>query len=124
MQTVRTIGLDIAKSVFRVHGVDADGQVVIRRQLRRTSLPCSTATLPWHPCREPPCKGRLVRSFRGGPLPVRSTELPAEPERSRLPALEKIADCLAVHSLQPRPLGVWPAIRVHAPHGTETVRAS
>ena len=35
MQTVRTIGLDIAKSVFRVHGVDADGQVVIRRQLRR-----------------------------------------------------------------------------------------
>src|SRR5215471_18913700 len=30
-----TIGLDIAKSVFQVHGVDAAGQVVIRRQLRR-----------------------------------------------------------------------------------------
>jgi len=28
MQTVSTIGLDIAKSVFQVHGVDADGQVV------------------------------------------------------------------------------------------------
>jgi hypothetical protein len=28
MQTVTTIGLDIAKSVFQVHGVDADGQVV------------------------------------------------------------------------------------------------
>jgi hypothetical protein len=26
MQTVRTIGLDIAKSVFQVHGVDAAGQ--------------------------------------------------------------------------------------------------
>jgi transposase len=31
MQTITTIGLDIAKSVFQVHGVDAAGQVVIRR---------------------------------------------------------------------------------------------
>ena len=35
MHTVTTIGLDIAKSVFQVHGVDATGQVVIRRQLKR-----------------------------------------------------------------------------------------
>ena len=35
MQVVKTIGLDIAKSVFQVHGVDADGQLVIRRQLKR-----------------------------------------------------------------------------------------
>ncbi len=35
MQTVTTIGLDIAKSVFQVHGVYADGQAVIRRQLKR-----------------------------------------------------------------------------------------
>ena len=35
MQTVATIGLDIAKSAFQVHGVDANGQVVIRRQLKR-----------------------------------------------------------------------------------------
>ena len=35
MQTVKTIGLDIAKSVFQVHGVDADGGVVVRRQLKR-----------------------------------------------------------------------------------------
>jgi transposase len=35
MQTVTTIGLDIAKSVFQVHGVDAAGQVLIRRQLKR-----------------------------------------------------------------------------------------
>jgi len=35
MQAVKTLGLDIAKSVFQVHGVDADGQVVIRRQLKR-----------------------------------------------------------------------------------------
>jgi transposase len=35
MQVITTIGLDIAKSVFQVHGVAADGQVVIRRQLKR-----------------------------------------------------------------------------------------
>jgi len=35
MQAIATIGLDIAKSVFQVHGVDAVGQVVIRRQLKR-----------------------------------------------------------------------------------------
>src|SRR5678809_305456 len=35
MQMVTTVGLDIAKSVFQVHGVDGAGQVVIRRQLKR-----------------------------------------------------------------------------------------
>jgi transposase len=35
MQVVRTVGLDIAKSIFQVHGVDGAGQVVIRRQLKR-----------------------------------------------------------------------------------------
>ena len=35
MQAVTTIGLDIAKSVFQVHGIDATGKVVIRRQLKR-----------------------------------------------------------------------------------------
>jgi transposase len=35
MEEVNTIGLDIAKSVFQVHGIDSAGQVVVRRQLRR-----------------------------------------------------------------------------------------
>ena len=38
MQAVTTIGLDIAKSVFQVHGVDAAGQVLIRRQLKRRAV--------------------------------------------------------------------------------------
>jgi transposase len=38
MQAVTTIGLDIAKSVFQVHGVDAEGMVVFRRQLRRRQV--------------------------------------------------------------------------------------
>jgi transposase len=35
MQAITTIGLDIAKSVFQVHGIDAAGKVIIRRQLKR-----------------------------------------------------------------------------------------
>ena len=35
MQTITTVGLDFAKSVFQVHGVDAEGNVVVRRQLKR-----------------------------------------------------------------------------------------
>jgi transposase len=38
MQTVATIGLDLAKSVFQVHCVDGDGVVVIRRALRRSQI--------------------------------------------------------------------------------------
>jgi transposase len=35
MQAITTIGLDIAKSVFQVHGIDAEGNVLIGRQLKR-----------------------------------------------------------------------------------------
>ena len=48
MQAIKTIGLDIAKSVFQVHGVDADGQVVVRRQLKRRYVLAFFQKLP--PC--------------------------------------------------------------------------
>jgi transposase len=32
---ITTIGLDIAKNVFQVHGIDAAEKVVVRKQLRR-----------------------------------------------------------------------------------------
>ena len=35
MEAITTIGLDIAKSVFQVHGIDAEGNVILRRQLER-----------------------------------------------------------------------------------------
>ena len=38
MEEVVTVGLDIAKSVFQVHGVDAAGQVVVQRKLTRAKL--------------------------------------------------------------------------------------
>jgi transposase len=48
MQAITTIGLDIAKSVFQVHGVDAEGHVVIRRQLKRRYVLAFFQKLP--PC--------------------------------------------------------------------------
>src|ERR1700692_4131989 len=48
MQTMTTIGLDIAKSVFQAHGVDAGGQGVIRRQIKRRYVLTFFEKLP--PC--------------------------------------------------------------------------
>ncbi|MEM9765457.1 MAG: transposase, partial [Pseudomonadota bacterium] len=38
MEQPTTIGLDLAKSVFQVHGVGSDGAVIVRRQLRRSQV--------------------------------------------------------------------------------------
>ncbi len=38
MVAIATIGLDLAKSVFQVHAVDAAGNVVARRAIRRSQL--------------------------------------------------------------------------------------
>ena len=38
MTNITTIGLDLAKSVFQVHGADRDGGPVLRRKLRRSQV--------------------------------------------------------------------------------------
>jgi transposase len=43
---VTTIGLDIAKNVFQVHGIDAAEKVVVRKQLRRSQVLAFFKTLP------------------------------------------------------------------------------
>ena len=43
-----TIGLDLAKHVFQVHGVDADEKVIVRKRLRRSELRPFFQALP--PC--------------------------------------------------------------------------
>jgi transposase len=48
MQTITTIGLDIAKSVFQVHGIDTEDRVIIRRQLKRRYVLAFFEKLP--PC--------------------------------------------------------------------------
>ena len=49
MGQVVVVGLDIAKSVFQVHGVDREGAVVVRRRLRRSRVLPFFATV--QPCR-------------------------------------------------------------------------
>jgi transposase len=46
MEEITTIGLDLAKNVFQVHGVDATGRVVLRRKLRRAEVLDFFVTLP------------------------------------------------------------------------------
>ena len=48
MSEVTTIGVDLAKNVFQIHGVDMSGTTVIRKQLRRRQV------LPFFE-KQPPC---------------------------------------------------------------------
>jgi transposase len=48
MVEITTIGVDIAKTVFQVHGIDTSGQVAVQRQLRRAEVVKFFAGLP--PC--------------------------------------------------------------------------
>jgi transposase len=100
MHTVTTIGLDIAKSVFQVHGIDVTGQVVIRRQLKRRYVlaffeklpPClvgiEACALSHHWSRELPALGDTVRlmppaqerlKHNGHPLSMRLANAPVAP---------------------------------------------
>jgi hypothetical protein len=45
---ITTIGLDIAKNVFQVHGIDANETVVVRKRLRRSQVLAFFKALP--PC--------------------------------------------------------------------------
>lgn len=45
---ITTVGIDLAKTVFQVHGADARGKVVLRKQLRRDQVTAFFANL--EPC--------------------------------------------------------------------------
>ena len=45
MQNLTTIGLDLAKHVFQVHGMDPEGQTVLRKKVRRGQVLKFFATL-------------------------------------------------------------------------------
>jgi transposase len=51
MDQIRTVGIDLAKSVFQVHGIDATGAVVLQRRLRRAHVIAFFAKLPALPRR-------------------------------------------------------------------------
>jgi transposase len=45
---ITTIGIDLAKTVFQVHGVDAHGKVVLKKQIKRDQMATFFVNLP--PC--------------------------------------------------------------------------
>ena len=55
LSSVTTVGLDLAKHVFQVHGVDASGRVVVAKAIRRNKLLEFFASLPL------PCRARSLR---------------------------------------------------------------
>lgn len=67
MEQVTTVGIDLAKNVFSLHGINANGKVLIRRTVRRADLLRVVASLP--PCviGMEACSGShaWARQFRG-----------------------------------------------------------
>jgi hypothetical protein len=53
LSSATTVGLDLAKHVFQVHGVDASGRVVVAKAIRRNKLLEFFASLP--------CRARSLR---------------------------------------------------------------
>ncbi len=95
---ITTVGIDLAKSIFQVHAVDAAGYVVVRKALRRAQVMPFFAKLPrclvgmeacgtaHHWARELMRLGHDVRLMppayvkpyvKRGPKPMRTTPLPS-----------------------------------------------
>jgi transposase len=90
MRAITTVGLDIAKSVFQVHGIDAGGQVVIRRQLKRRYVLTFFQKLP--PCLVGNRGLRLVAPLVApapGPWPYRAPDAASLREALRQAAEER-----------------------------------
>ena len=60
MEKIGTVGLDLPKNVFQLHGIDADGRVVVRRRLRRSEVIKAFTGAPpcWWAWRRAP--GRII----------------------------------------------------------------
>ena len=64
---ITTVGLDIAKRVFQLHGADAAGKAVLRRKLQRSEVPAfflRLYRLVWSALR--PAARRIIGRVRSG----------------------------------------------------------
>jgi hypothetical protein len=121
MQTITTIGLDIAKSVFQVHGVDAEGNVLLRRQLRgghygqRSGVPHSKAEHMAAPTNTALVKKSLPTWSR--PHMAQSGHLASASLRPRTPECDRRSCPLQIDvpKLQPPVSSLLPTARHHEP---------
>src|SRR3984893_11537503 len=105
---ITTVGLDLAKNVFQVHGVDAIGQVVLRKSLRRSQM------LPFF-TKLPPCLvGIEAANFSGvivligwaqkrvsRPPSCRSPETPPRVPQASMPTWSDAASRDEYHHAEP-----------------------
>src|SRR5215204_2939919 len=81
MAQITTLGIDLAKRVFALHGVDCDGEIVLRRVVRRDRLVSVIAALP-------PC---LIGMEAGGGAHAWAREFTAMGHEVRLMAAKLVA---------------------------------
>jgi len=67
MSAITVIGIDLAKNIFQLHGVDAKDKVVLRKKLRRDQVPLFFANLPactvgMEACASSACWARRIES--------------------------------------------------------------
>lgn len=54
MSEIVTIGLDLAKNIFQVHGIDACDKVIVRKPLRRSKMMTFSGLFKRRPTSAPP----------------------------------------------------------------------
>src|SRR4051812_31325623 len=108
MEDVVVVGVDLAKSVFQVHGIDAQGVVVLRRKLSRSKLLSFFAALPRCLSANEVGKSRRLTDAK---LPNGGTDDPGEPTYD--PALPSACNWSGPRHQRTRHHGQRPMERPH-----------
>jgi len=108
---ITTIGLDIAKNVFQVHGIDANEKVVVRKQLRRSQVIAFFKALPpclvgMEACASAHYWARELRKFGHEVRLMPAKDVKAYVKRNKNDAVDAEASCEAVGRPTMRFVGV------------------
>src|SRR5262245_39069116 len=108
---ITTIGLDIAKNVFQVHGIDANEKVVVRKQLRRSQVIAFFKALPaclvgMEACASAHYWARELRKFGHEVRLMPAKDVKAYVKRNKNDAADAEAICEAVRRPTMRFVGV------------------
>jgi transposase len=108
---ITTIGLDIAKNVLQVHGIDANEKVVVRKQLRRSQVIAFFKALPpclvgMEACASAHYWARELRKFGHEVRLMPAKDVKAYVKRNKNDAVDAEASCEAVRRPTMRFVGV------------------
>jgi len=108
---VSTIGLDIAKTVFQIHGEDAEGEVVIQKRLGRRGMMAFFAKLPpclvaLEACGTAHYWGRTLRAFGHEVRLIPAAYVKPFVKRNKTDARDAAAICVAARRPDMRPVAI------------------